>query len=269
MGYFDGIAFGISGQLRQYPHRIDTVFDCYAVNLIRAGTFEFGAGGEAPKPVEGLPLVLVTGPGVRFRYGPGASGAWNHAYVTFAGRRVAEWIRTRLLDGLAERGYLLVPVGPEEAAFAGDFERLLGATHAWPVRHAWAVHALEGLLLRLQEVRRGLVGAAVPSQSVVHAQIAAINAEPERRWVAGALAAAAGYSNAHYRRLFAGLTGSTPGQYIRQRRMEKAAHLLRGTRTPIKAIAAACGYEDSFHFSKQFKRWRGRAPGRYRGKGEL
>jgi AraC family transcriptional regulator of arabinose operon len=105
------------------------------------------------------------------------------------------------------------------------------------------------------------------ASTIIHQQIASINAEPERPWDLDQMGSNAGYSKAHYRRLFFQYTGESPSRYIRHRRMHKAAHLLQATRLPVKAIAAACGYDDLFHFSKQFKLVYGKPPGVFRRQG--
>ncbi|WP_231570995.1 helix-turn-helix domain-containing protein [Gordoniibacillus kamchatkensis] len=45
---------------------------------------------------------------------------------------------------------------------------------------------------------------------------------------------------------------------------EKAKSLLLLTEEPMKAIAAACGFADEFHFSKMFRSWNDVSPARFR-----
>lgn len=52
-------------------------------------------------------------------------------------------------------------------------------------------------------------------------------------------------------------------EYIRKQRMERAAKLLRDGKS-IKETASALGYYDEFHFSKEFKRFRGESPSRFK-----
>ena len=68
------------------------------------------------------------------------------------------------------------------------------------------------------------------------------------------LAARAGFSHNHFTRLFCAGVGSTPSQYIRARRVERAAHLLKNSTLPIKVIAAQCGLGDLQAFNKIIRR---------------
>jgi transcriptional regulator GlxA family with amidase domain len=78
------------------------------------------------------------------------------------------------------------------------------------------------------------------------------------------LAKAAGLSQNHLTRLFAAQTGKTVAAYIRDRRVERAAHLLRHSTLPIKAIASEVGIPDLHLFNKSLRAAYGTAPRRLR-----
>jgi transcriptional regulator GlxA family with amidase domain len=67
-------------------------------------------------------------------------------------------------------------------------------------------------------------------------------------------------SQNHLTRLFRGEVGSTVVGYVRQRRVERARHLLLYSTLPIKAVAAYSGFEDLQHFNKAVRRLLGRSP---------
>jgi AraC-like DNA-binding protein len=67
-------------------------------------------------------------------------------------------------------------------------------------------------------------------------------------------------SQNHLTRLFRGEVGSTVVGYVRQRRAERARHLLLYSTLPIKAVAAYSGFEDLQHFNKAVRRLLGRSP---------
>lgn len=54
--------------------------------------------------------------------------------------------------------------------------------------------------------------------------------------------------------LFREYFSSTPADFIKERRLERACTLLEQTRLPVGKIAEACGIPDYNYFSKQFKK---------------
>lgn len=59
-------------------------------------------------------------------------------------------------------------------------------------------------------------------------------------------------------------TGKTLSAYVRERRMEYAAYLLRSTGLQIQTVALHCGILDVQYFSKLFKKEHGKTPTEYR-----
>jgi AraC family transcriptional regulator of arabinose operon len=75
-----------------------------------------------------------------------------------------------------------------------------------------------------------------------------------------AIAAAAGVVPAHLSRLFRARLGTTPMAYVWSRRVDAGVELLVGTGLPVGVIAARCGFQTSFHFSRRVRRATGLAP---------
>lgn len=59
-------------------------------------------------------------------------------------------------------------------------------------------------------------------------------------------------------------TGETPQQFLEQQRISHARQLLRLTNLSIEEIAADCGYEDPFYFTKRFRRSQEMSPSEFR-----
>ena len=78
------------------------------------------------------------------------------------------------------------------------------------------------------------------------------------------VAAAVGVHPVTLARAFRRVFGCTMGEYVRQRRVERAMEQLRTSRTPLATIAAANGFADQSHFSNLFRRRVGLTPSRYR-----
>ena len=72
------------------------------------------------------------------------------------------------------------------------------------------------------------------------------------------------YSEVYLRRLFREKSGTTPGAFLSQLRMRRAAELLRSTDQPVAVVAASCGFEDPNYFSASFRRCYGQSPRAYR-----
>ncbi|MEO8226637.1 MAG: AraC family transcriptional regulator [Gemmatimonadota bacterium] len=78
------------------------------------------------------------------------------------------------------------------------------------------------------------------------------------------LATDAGVHPAVLARSFTQTYGLSPGQYLRQTRVESAAKQLAGTNLPLAQIGAEAGFYDQSHFTHAFKSATGLTPGAYR-----
>ncbi len=75
-----------------------------------------------------------------------------------------------------------------------------------------------------------------------------------------ALAEAAGLGVSQFHAAFRRETGKTPGEMLRDVRLDKAAALLRGTRLSIAEIALAVGFSDQSALTRCLRRVRGTTP---------
>jgi AraC-like DNA-binding protein len=78
------------------------------------------------------------------------------------------------------------------------------------------------------------------------------------------LATAAGVSRQHLLKLYRDRCGSSPIQYLYERRLCVAADKLAHTGLTIKEIAKYCGFANEFHFSRKFKEAYGKSPRAWR-----
>lgn len=78
------------------------------------------------------------------------------------------------------------------------------------------------------------------------------------------VATALSVSPSHLTRLVRRATGRSVGEWIRDRRMEEARHLLRDTEAPVDAVAGRVGYRDVAHFRRHFLRVHETTPARWR-----
>lgn len=82
-----------------------------------------------------------------------------------------------------------------------------------------------------------------------------------------ALAQTAGYSRAHFVRLFGRTTGTTPHRYVLLRRLEQARHLLLTSSLPLAEVASATGFSSQSHLNSAFVRRYRCTPGAARREG--
>ena len=178
--------------------------------------------------------VSLVPPGVRvsYRYQGRSEHLYAHLRLPRKGRALTvpvmqdAGVDTPLLAGLLRHAITVVPTEPAMAA-----------AEVWTVLWRVARLAVSGK-------PHGAVAAAV---AYVEANLAEPLTVPD-------IAVAAGVSHNHLTRLFRGETGLTVVAYIRQRRLERARHLLRASTLPIPAVAAAVGFSDLQAFNKACRR---------------
>ena len=98
----------------------------------------------------------------------------------------------------------------------------------------------------------------------VEKALAALHADPKRRWNVSELAKLAGSSRSNLARLFIACLGVTPSAWLTARRLELAQSLLLETSVGLAEVAARTGYASEFALSRAFKRRFGVAPGVFR-----
>lgn len=88
--------------------------------------------------------------------------------------------------------------------------------------------------------------------------------ELDRRWLVSELAHSVHLSSSQLRRVFTEAFGKTPITYLTMLRIERMAHLLKATDSPISLIAALVGWGDADFAARQFRRNLGVSPTEYR-----
>jgi AraC-like DNA-binding protein len=78
------------------------------------------------------------------------------------------------------------------------------------------------------------------------------------------IASVACLSHYHFLRMFKSVFEITPYQYVIQKRLQKAADLIKSTGTPIGDIAMSVGFDNLPAFSDSFKKEFGVSPSKYR-----
>lgn len=98
---------------------------------------------------------------------------------------------------------------------------------------------------------------------VTEAVLRRILADTTRRWTVGELAAATGMSGRTLQRRLQEEGGSFSSAVAAARTI-RAAILLVNADVPLATVGFLAGYADGPHFAREFARWTGTSPGRYR-----
>lgn len=88
--------------------------------------------------------------------------------------------------------------------------------------------------------------------------------DPGRRFTLELLADSAGMSRSAFAQRFKAAFGRSAMDFLKQLRLQRAAHLLRTTRRPIKSIADHVGFDSRSHFSHSFTDFYGASPAEFR-----
>ncbi|MFW5844623.1 MAG: helix-turn-helix domain-containing protein [Planctomycetota bacterium] len=91
-----------------------------------------------------------------------------------------------------------------------------------------------------------------------------LRADPARAADLATCARVGACSQATVVRLFRRHCGCSPGNWIRDLRLQTARRQLAGSRLPIAAVASRCGFPDQRYFSRLFRRHCGMPPGDWR-----
>jgi transcriptional regulator GlxA family with amidase domain len=93
---------------------------------------------------------------------------------------------------------------------------------------------------------------------------AIIEAEYEAKLALDDVARRVATSRRQLQRAFAEAGETSFRTYLQRIRMERAADLLRGTRSPVNQVAGAVGYRQPAQFAKAFRRHHGTPPSSFR-----
>jgi AraC-like DNA-binding protein len=156
--------------------------------------------------------------------------------------------------------HLAIPASSRTAAAVALAAHALASGDAEALQDA--AHAITALALQLDGARPYDAPPAHVTR-VVRA-LRYIDAHPEADCRLGTLAATAGLSGFHFARIFRGLVGQTPRQYVIAARLRCAAAALAATTKPVTEIALDAGFVDLSNFMTTFRRAFGVSPRRYR-----
>lgn len=137
-------------------------------------------------------------------------------------------------------------------------ELIVWARRGEPLSRWRAINGIEGLLLRLAEIR----SQTSEENEWLHTILERLESQNTPDF--SAIANQMGLSDTALRRRFKAATGQTMQEWVLNRKISAARALLSDTDLPLKVIAARLGYRNEYFFSRQFKAFVGVAPGAFR-----
>jgi transcriptional regulator GlxA family with amidase domain len=94
--------------------------------------------------------------------------------------------------------------------------------------------------------------------------ISKFETETSRSWDTATLADLVSLSPSRFRHLFKQETGTSPAQYLKDFRLQKAEVMLRTTFLSVKQILKQVGIASNSHFVRDFRKMHGVTPTAYR-----
>jgi AraC family transcriptional regulator, arabinose operon regulatory protein len=247
-----------SRQTGPLPHPPNSCSQAWMIYCVKGGGW-CEAGGRLQAVHKGDLLVLP--PETPFACGAHASTPWTIHWACAKGMLLPEYLRELAADG--RMALLRIGEDPQIIRLFNEILQSLqrGTSFANLLQ---ASHALAYLLSCLiQRCRESSPQDSDTVQKVAEAIIYMSErlAEPLR---VTALAHLASLSPAYFGELFKAQTGCSPRDYLHLLRIHRACQLLQTTTLTIKEVATRVGYQDPFHFSRQFKAFEGLSPSEYR-----
>jgi AraC-like DNA-binding protein len=231
----------------------------YALVLIVSGQGYYSDARGTRCDLEPGSVVLVF-PEIAHAYGPRDGGEWTQIYYVFGGPQFDLWRKCGLLRMDRPVLHLGAPAYWQQRLAAVVKSEPLDALGA-PLRaFGRFLDVLAEMLGTESEAGRENARDGWFEQSLRLLG----RAGPDGWMTPQAVSREVGYSYENFRKRFAELSGESPGQYQKRRRLEWAcAAMYQGEHT-LKQIADELGFCDVFHFSKAFKQVIGTTPSEYR-----
>ena len=221
------------------------------------GTLELGSQSLAV----GAGDALLLPQGSHHAYHANALDPWTIYWVHFEGDLAEKFL------GAVRGGKEFAPVLAvgTHSRLVADFETLIETRKTGYSRRSF-VHASN--LLRQMLAYLSAVAPAVQAKTQHNMDLDGIHALMEEKLHGqlelATLAQHANLSKYHFSNKYKALTGHSPIQHFLHLKMERACYLLDISGISIKDVSRTLGYEDSYYFSRLFKKIIGVAPRQYR-----
>lgn len=232
--------------------------DYYVFYFVREGKGYVTERQAAHKVAAGQGFVLFPNEEARIKSESGET--MNVIWVAFSGY---------LVDQYLERARLTVyePVFSDNSDREAEklFERLLAAANTFSNRYCKIMAQLYSVFgFLIDNVIRASQPESITPEFYLIKALDYIEINYQNDISVEDIAASVGLNRKALYVVFKNLTGFAPKDYLTCYRMGKATVMLKDANLPIKTVAFSIGYNDQFHFSKEFKKNVGMSPSEYR-----
>jgi AraC-like DNA-binding protein len=234
--------------------------ETFTIGVVLAGSERFHCDGSAYLAPTGS--IAVLNPGAIHKGGAGPEGWWSYRMI-YPSQGVMDEIARELWGEAAGSPWfpdVLLSDEPLLALLAGLEEALEEADGALE-RQSLLFCALSGLLVRHAR-RTALPAAGGPERNSVLRTKRYLAEHLHTTVTLQDLSAVARLSPFYLLRVFHRTVGMPPHAYLRQLRVDRAKELL-ASGLGAAEVAAATGFADQSHLTRQFKRIVGITPGAY------
>jgi AraC-like DNA-binding protein len=252
----------VAGSRRARPDdpAITTLFheQCFILTLAGRGILEVGGKRSIAKPGS-IAWIDTSRPYAHHCHGEG--DVWHYLWIGVEGAGLVG------LHGWL--GFRDAPVIDIDAS--GEIRAILDLAKSADRNVIAAINAaIAGFLAAIAPPRTALAQQASPSgDRVIETLVADIRRDIASDWSVPRMAGIAGVSNSQFHRRFLQVFGLPPAKWLRRERINLARRYLKSGFEKVGAIASRCGYEDPFHFSRDFRAMTGMSPTAYRSHVEL
>jgi len=260
MTYFSDMNFRIiTRRIIMYGSQKTFFPECNSIEFIRTGHIMLEKDGKEISLLAPSLFWMQKGHSYRFFFTDKTAGICEHIYFDFTGERserILAWLEEACPAGC------LTPRDPEKVS--GIFYDMVKLyRNDAQGNHAELVVGVERLAAHINEsISHEKSPLADPYGIWLSAE--KIRNDPFLHFDFHAIAAKAGITYDHYRRLFRAVHKMPPPAYVRDQRMFRAAELLRVTDLRIKEIVCSCNFDSLMEFSRSFKKYSGLSPRAYR-----
>lgn len=262
MGYYDDIVFTVViRRFSMYSTNDPFTPDSNSIEFIQRGKIKLESDGKILDLVAPALFWMKAGKKYRFIVEDDLENPCEHVYFDFRGRRSDRMLQE--LEQVCPKGYV-TPKNPElvESVFEDQIKRYR-QDHVY--YHPELVMNAERLVLHvIQSARKDIKLQEDPYG--IYAIADKIKSDPFQHYDFRELAAQAGISYEHFRRLFREIHKRPPSTFVQNRKMFLAAEMLQMTNMRIKEIMTTCKFDSMMNFSRSFKRYSGLSPVDYRKK---